>query len=180
MGFEPSTVLDAGCGTGRVAIELARRGVDVVGVDLDRQMLQTACDKEPDIEWYRSDLSKLMLPDADDPSVERSFDVVVVAGNVMIFLQPGTEAAAVWRLAAHLRPGGVLVCGFQLTAGRYGVDRYDRDCADAGLELIERFASWSRDPWMIDSGYAVSVHVNPVRPEPSATPDDPADQAVDA
>ena len=26
-------VLDAGCGTGRVAIELSRRGVDVVGVD---------------------------------------------------------------------------------------------------------------------------------------------------
>src|SRR5947208_1845916 len=35
----PSSVLDAGCGTGRVAIELARRGVEVVGVDVDRSML---------------------------------------------------------------------------------------------------------------------------------------------
>ncbi|MEI2650619.1 MAG: hypothetical protein V9G12_00285 [Microthrixaceae bacterium] len=79
----------------------------------------------------------------------RQFDLVVAAGNVMIFLQPGTEAVTVDRLAEHLRPGGVLVTGFQLTAGRYGVDRLDRDCAPAGLELIERFASWSRDPWMI-------------------------------
>jgi 2-polyprenyl-3-methyl-5-hydroxy-6-metoxy-1,4-benzoquinol methylase len=29
------SVLDAGCGTGRVGRELARRGLDVVGVDLD-------------------------------------------------------------------------------------------------------------------------------------------------
>ena len=29
--FEPASVLDAGCGTGRVAIELAARGIDVVG-----------------------------------------------------------------------------------------------------------------------------------------------------
>src|ERR1700733_6653252 len=31
------SVLDAGCGTGRVAMELARRGLNVVGVDLDRE-----------------------------------------------------------------------------------------------------------------------------------------------
>ena len=30
MRFNPSSVLDAGCGTGRVAIELARRGIDAV------------------------------------------------------------------------------------------------------------------------------------------------------
>ena len=166
MGFQPATVLDAGCGTGRVAIELHRRGVEVVGVDLDRSMLETACEKQPDIEWYRSDLSSFLLPGPDDASVARQFDLVVAAGNVMIFLQPGTEAVTVDRLAEHLRPGGVLVTGFQLTAGRYGVDRLDRDCAAAGLELIERFASWSRDPWMIDSGYAVSVHQRPVAPEP--------------
>src|SRR5215207_5999851 len=34
-GYEPGTVLDAGCGTGRVAIELARRGIRTVGIDLD-------------------------------------------------------------------------------------------------------------------------------------------------
>ena len=38
----PASVLDAGCGTGRVAIELARRGIDVVGVDVDASMLAAA------------------------------------------------------------------------------------------------------------------------------------------
>ena len=41
------SVLDAGCGTGRVAIELARRGHEVVGVDLDPGMLDTARAKAP-------------------------------------------------------------------------------------------------------------------------------------
>ena len=39
MALRPTSVLDAGCGTGRVAIELARRGVEVVGVDADPDML---------------------------------------------------------------------------------------------------------------------------------------------
>ena len=39
LGYGPESVLDAGCGTGRVAIELERRGIDSVGVDLDRKML---------------------------------------------------------------------------------------------------------------------------------------------
>ena len=38
----PTSVLDAGCGTGRVAIELARRGIEVVGVDADPDMLERA------------------------------------------------------------------------------------------------------------------------------------------
>src|SRR5689334_19172434 len=38
MRAAPRSVLDAGCGTGRVAIELARRGVEVVGVDVDPSM----------------------------------------------------------------------------------------------------------------------------------------------
>src|SRR5262245_63462530 len=55
-GLEPSSVLDAGCGTGRVAIELARRGIEVVGVDLDEPMLAAAREKAPDLEWHLADL----------------------------------------------------------------------------------------------------------------------------
>ncbi len=167
MGFEPSTVLDAGCGTGRVAIELARRGVTVTGIDLDLPMLLTAQKKGPALEWLQGDLAAFEIPALPDPNADeaapdepthRHFDAVIAVGNVMIFLDPGTEAAVVESLAHHLEPDGVLIAGFQLTAARYGVVAYDRDCAAAGLQLAARYASWSRDPWSIDSGYAVSVH----------------------
>src|SRR5690349_1912206 len=77
MRYAPRTVLDAGCGTGRVAIELARRGVDVVGADVNPSMLVVARDRAPQIEWVHSDLTALDLG--------RTFDVVVMAGNVPLF-----------------------------------------------------------------------------------------------
>ena len=43
-------VLDAGCGTGRVAIELARRGIEVVGVDADPDMLERARRRAPQLD----------------------------------------------------------------------------------------------------------------------------------
>ena len=49
------SVLDAGCGTGRVAIELARRGLEVVGTDLDPGMLETARRKAPHLEWVQGE-----------------------------------------------------------------------------------------------------------------------------
>jgi SAM-dependent methyltransferase len=145
------SVLDAGCGTGRVAIELARRGLDVVGVDADPGMLAAARAKAPDLEWVVADLSVLDLP-------ERRFDAAVMAGNVMIFVVPGTEGAVLERLAAHLRPGGLVVAGFQLVPGGLNLDRYDELAAAAGLTLAERFATWDRDPWTPGGDFAVSVH----------------------
>ena len=144
------SVLDAGCGTGRVAIELARRGVDVAGIDLDTEMLAVARRKAPELEWHQGDLATVSVP--------RLFDAAVMAGNVMIFVEPGTEEAVVRNLARHLRPGGLLVAGFQLMPGRLALDRYDAMAAAAGLELAERWSTWERDPWAPGGDYAVSVH----------------------
>jgi SAM-dependent methyltransferase len=151
FSLEPGSVLDAGCGTGRVAIELARRGVDVVGVDLDPDMLARARVKGPELAWVQGDLA--------DVDLDRRFDVVVLAGNVMIYLRPGTEAAVVANLARHLEPGGALVAGFALEPGRYDLASYDAHAAAAGLTLAERWATWDRQPYD-DGSYAVSVHVH--------------------
>lgn len=146
----PRSVLDAGCGTGRVAIELSRRGIDVVGVDVDAGMLAEARAKEPDLPWIEADLAQIDLG--------RAFDAVVLAGNVMIFLAPGSEAQVLARLAAHVAPGGLLVAGFSLEPGRLDLATYDRYAGDAGLEPVDRFATWDRQPFVAGGAYAVSVH----------------------
>jgi SAM-dependent methyltransferase len=144
--FGPQSVLDAGCGTGRVAIELAKHGIEVVGVDVDASMLTTAHRLAPDITWVESDLAGLDLG--------RVFDVVVMAGNVPLFTPPGTQAALVAGVARHV--GGVLIAGFSLDRD-YTAAEYDAHAAAAGLLLVERFATWDRAPF--DGGdYAVSVH----------------------
>ncbi|MER6988351.1 class I SAM-dependent methyltransferase [Saccharopolyspora hirsuta] len=146
--FAPASVLDAGCGTGRVAIELARHGIEVVGADLDRSMLDTARELAPEISWVRADLVELDLG--------RTFDVVVMAGNVPLFTRPGTQAALVASVARHVRPGGQLIAGFSLDRG-YPITEYDAHATAAGLTLAARFATWDREPF--DGGdYAVSVH----------------------
>ncbi len=149
----PRSVLDAGCGTGRVAVELVRRGIEVVGVDVDSGMLDKARAKAPDLPWVLADLARLDLG--------RTFDVVVMAGNVMIFLAPGTEADVVAAAARHLPPGGALVAGFSLEPGRLDLATYDRHAAAAGLELADRWATWDRQPFTAGGQYAVSVHRRP-------------------
>jgi SAM-dependent methyltransferase len=146
--FEPVSVLDAGCGSGRVAIELARWGIQVVGADVDASMLATARGRAPGITWVESDLTVLDLG--------RTFDVVLMAGNVPIFTPPGTHAALVAGCARHVADGGVLVAGFQLGRG-YELDDYDAHCAAAGLRLQERFSTWDGAPFVPGGDYAVSV-----------------------
>ena len=149
MTLAPASVLDGGCGTGRVARELSKRGVDVVGVDLDQSMIATAREHDPDIEWVVGDLVDLALG--------REFDVVLMAGNVPLFTAPGTQAAVVAGCARHARSGGALVCGFQLGRG-YELADYDAHCHAAGLELVARYATWDQEEFPGDGGYAVSVH----------------------
>ena len=79
----------------------------------------------------------------------------------MIFLAPGTETATVANLAAHLVPGGALICGFQLQAGRYPLDCFDADCEAAGLVPVERWSTWDRQVFDPDGGYVVAVHRRP-------------------
>jgi len=177
-----SRVLDAGCGTGRVAIRLAELGYRCVGVDNDRSMLDVAVARSAEVTWVHADLADLDHPAGRDRSgtagasavVDGPFELIVAAGNVMPLLAPGTEAAVVRGLARRLAPGGLLVAGFGLDAAHlplprapFGLVEYDAWCAAAGLVLDRRFATWDgadfdeaagRDG---GAGYAVSVHRRP-------------------
>ena len=155
--YAPRAVLDAGCGTGRVAIELARRGLDVVGVDLDTDMLAVARDKAPELTWVGSDLAHLDLG--------RRFDVVVLAGNVLRFVAAADRHAAVAACARHLERGGRLVNGFQLTAGGPSLAELDGWAESCDLILEDRFATWDRALFVAGTAYAVSVHRRRFNPD---------------
>ena len=149
MRFAPRSVLDAGCGTGRVAIELARRGVVTNGVDRDEPMIAAARNKAPELDFAVCDLAAF--------SANQQVDVVVMAGNVIIFVDPGTEGAVITNLANAVLPGGHLISGFQLHRS-IGVEEYNAHALDAGLELVEHWSTWDRDPTSPTDDYAVLVH----------------------
>lgn len=164
----PGLVLDAGCGTGRVALALADRGYRTVGVDVDPDMLDAARAKAPDLRWELADLATADLATAGLAGIDA--DLVLAAGNVLRFVAPAGRRAAVRTLAAAVRPGGLVVAGFGLTGGRplgaglvggagpvLDLDTYDSFCRQAGLVLVARLATWEGAAYN-GGDYAVSIH----------------------
>lgn len=154
-------ILDAGCGTGRVAIRLAELGYACTGVDSDRSMLAAARRASAGVTWVDGDLGDL----DEAPLGDQSFDLIVMAGNVVPLLAARTEATAIAALAHRLSPGGLLVAGFGLdrahlpsSAKVVPLDDYDIWCAAAGLVPVARWATWDEQRFTADAGYAVSVH----------------------
>jgi SAM-dependent methyltransferase len=144
-------ILDAGCGTGRVAIELARRGHTTVGIDVDPALLDRARAKAPALEWHLADLARLPADVAPGP-----FAGAVLAGNVMIFVARGTEGDVLGNVADRLAPDGLVIAGFQLT-GRLPLAEYDDAAAAAGLTPVARFATWDQDPFRDGGDYVVAI-----------------------
>lgn len=111
--------LEIGCGEGRVARDLARRGHRVTGVDSSPTLLAAAQELQPDAEFHLADAAALPFPDA-------SFDVVVAYNSLMdIEDMPG----AVRDAARVLEPGGCFcVC---VTHPFVDAGRFERRAADA-------------------------------------------------
>ncbi|MFJ2738245.1 class I SAM-dependent methyltransferase [Streptomyces sp. NPDC087440] len=156
-------VLDAGCGTGRIAIRLAELGHHCTGVDIDSSMLAVARRNAPAQDWLLGDLARL-----DTLGLTPEFDLVLAAGNVIPLLAPGTEPTVVGHLASLLRPGGLLVTGMGLDAAHLPLPEppltladFDHWCTEAGLTVRHRYATWDGAPYAPGGGYAVSVHSRP-------------------
>jgi SAM-dependent methyltransferase len=145
-----SAILDAGCGTGRVAAALAGAGHRVLGIDLDETLVRAGREQYPGVVLQHLDL-------LDVTPALGTFDLVVSAGNVMVYLDPGTEPAVLAALAGVLRPGGRAVFGFA-TDRDYTVADLDRDAAAVGWTLESRWATWQLDPFTDEADWAVSVY----------------------
>ncbi|MDA8285512.1 MAG: GNAT family N-acetyltransferase [Actinomycetota bacterium] len=92
-----SSVLDLGCGTGRIAEPLAALGHRVVGVDNSPEMLVHLRAAQP----VKADIATLDLGDR--------FDAVILASNLVNHPDPATRQALLDVAAAHFTPSGVLL-----------------------------------------------------------------------
>jgi len=153
MQFEPKTALDAGCGFGRVGIELNARGVDIIGVDLDPDLLARAKRRAPELDWRLANLATVDLV--------RQFDLVVVAGNVIGFVDAPDRSLAVQNCARHVAPGGWLVMGNQLKATWPTMKEFDEWCSHEGLVPAGHKAGWEGEMLGEDPDYVVTVHRRP-------------------
>jgi SAM-dependent methyltransferase len=146
-------VLDAGCGPGRVGGYLAEVGHDVVGVDVDPELIAAAELDHPGPRWLVGDLAQLDLPAR---GIAEPFDAIVCAGNVMTFLAPGTRREVLRRLRAHVAPSGRAAIGFGGGRG-YDFAEFLADAEAAGWAPDLLLSTWDLRPFTADSGFLVAI-----------------------
>lgn len=153
MAPRTASILDAGCGPGRVGGRLAELGHRVVGVDFDSVLIETAREDHPDCTWLVVDLAEMELT---DPALPLPFDLGVCAGNVMTFLDPTTRRPVLSRLRAHFADGGRLAVGFGAGRG-YDFEEFFVDAEATGWTVDLRLSTWDIRPFGQDSDFLVAV-----------------------
>ena len=146
-------ILDAGCGPGRVGGRLVALGHQVVGVDIDPELVAAAEVDHPNAIWLARDLAVL---DLASEGISERFDVIVSAGNVATFLAPATRRDVLRRLSEHLAPHGRLVVGFGADRG-YEFDDFFADAISVGLRNELSLSSWDLRPFDIASKFLVAI-----------------------
>jgi SAM-dependent methyltransferase len=112
--LEPSRVLDLACGSGRVTLPLAivaaEQGFDIVGVDVEAQMLAHARQKCADLDEGVQRRLTLTQGDMRTWQSKDPFDLVLITCSSITHLLTLDDRLAVWRRAFdHLQPGGRFV-----------------------------------------------------------------------
>ena len=156
MAPRGAAVLDAGCGTGRIAAALARMGHRTIGVDKDAGLIDIAKRRYTGVPYLACDLLRLTPEALRDAGGPAAFDVIALPGNVMVYLAPGSEREVLGNLAGLLRSSGRIVAGFA-TDRDYTLKALCADAAAIGLTVEHTFATWQFDPVTEASDWVVTV-----------------------
>ena len=103
-----STVLDCACGTGRHAILFEKNGLDVTGIDIDREMIELARKNAADA-GVKVQFETAAFSGLGRKFPVRRFDAVICVGNSLSQLPALSDVEnAIRNFATVCRPGGVL------------------------------------------------------------------------
>jgi len=134
-GDRPLRLLDLGCGTGSLVFRLADAlpHASLVGIDLSRANVDAARRAQA---RQPSSSARVAFEAADYLEYAAApFDAIVADG--VLHLVPGETRALARKLAADLRPAGVLVCGVAY------------ECAyNAAFAIVRRALRRVRGPWL--------------------------------
>jgi SAM-dependent methyltransferase len=99
-------ILELGCGSGRLTIPIAQNGIEIVGADLSRSMLETARAKAQragvEVHFLEADMRSF--------DITGKFSAVLIPGNSLLHLfTPGDLIECFRNVRRHLAPSGRLI-----------------------------------------------------------------------
>jgi len=128
---EVQSILDLGCGTGRIAVQLAKEGYEVTGVDHSSEMLARAFDRalasKAKVDWVHQDIRKL--------KGFSNFDLAISYCDVMNYVTEKKDLKSFFcRVYDSLRIGGLFI--FDIHSLSYAEQSLaDRTFADASADI---------------------------------------------
>ncbi len=150
-------ILDVGAGTGRVTLDLARRGHAVVAFDADPVLLDALADRGADlpVEVVAGDARELDLPD-------RSFPLIIVPmQTIQLFGGSRARLRFLERAARHLEPGGTLALAIadarESVGGDVGVAATWERLPLPDITEIDGVVYSSRPVMLHDAGHCVGI-----------------------
>ncbi len=146
------TVLEIGCGTGRVALRLADLVTKLVGLDISAAMLEIARRKsssQSNIQWVQADMQAF--------KINRQFDLVIIPGHSFQFLlSPDQQLACLACIQQHLALDGRVILHVDhqdlawlggLRSGQGGIFEPAGKVQDPVTgRQIHTYKAWSYDP----------------------------------
>jgi SAM-dependent methyltransferase len=112
-GSRGGQLLELGCGTGKHAIELARRGWQVVGVDRSEEMVVQAKNRNFNSEETIQKAISFQVGDVRTVRVDQQFDSVISLFHVLSYQTTNADLQAeIATAATHLRSGGLFLFDF--------------------------------------------------------------------
>lgn len=101
IGQHGQPVLEIACGTGRLTIPIAKRGIAITGLDVVPGMLRHAQQKAADlpIQWIEADARRFQL--------EQRYKLIFAGGFFQHLLDRADQEAVLANVRAHLAPDGV-------------------------------------------------------------------------
>jgi SAM-dependent methyltransferase len=142
-------LLELAVGTGRLAVPLAEKGIEVVGVDVSEEMLAQLAKKSDGVATVVGDMTTVRL--------EREFAVVLVAFSSIFVLPTQEDQVRLFRnAAAHLRPGGRFVLETSVVNGpkrgetnTFKVARIETDRLTVSAGIVDPVTQFYNGTWVV-------------------------------
>ena len=156
-------LLDIPCGHGRHAIELAKRGYRVTGIDLSEDALDRARESATEVDWKHGDMRELARLD-----LPAEFDAAYCFGNSFGYLDAAGISAFLSGITRVLKPGGRIAIDTGVTAESILPTLLAKRWHQFGDIIMLSETNYVAEESRLDIGYTF-IHKGSVETRPSSS-----------